>query len=133
MRLMRSLNLRTTVDREWLLAKLKENRDEHTEMFREAQAGYISTALARLKRASERLSAGEAVELNFRLTVPTDHTAEYTTVIGMIENHTEPKIELSADEYRMFVEDQWDWSENWFASNRGYSETVAAKATEWGI
>jgi len=35
----------------------------------------------------------------------------------MLKNNVDETIELSAAEYRMMVEDNWDWMNQWLVSN----------------
>jgi hypothetical protein len=39
----------------------------------------------------------------------------------MLELHTEDTIELNAMHHRNLVEDKWDWTERFLASNVAYS------------
>ena len=44
---------------------------------------------------------------------------------GANENIVDDNVTLKADEFRKLVEDNWDWSEQWFTSNSNYSNSVA--------
>lgn len=133
--MLRSLNLRTTVNREWLLAKLhenRENRDHHGVLYAEAVDGFKDRARATLEHALAKVGTGKVADISVSIRAPEDHTREYDTVIGMITNHVAETMELSADEYRMFVEDLWDWSESWYVSNAVYSASIATESLAKG-
>jgi hypothetical protein len=130
---MHGMKLETTVEKGWLLEKLKENRAKHSECYQEARDGYLNQAQERLSEVIAKLREGKAVALHFNLHVPEDHTKDYDTVIAMIEAHTEGKITLTTGEFRMFVEDEWDWSDHWLLQNAGYSGTTAAAARRKGL
>jgi hypothetical protein len=127
------MKLKTMVKTSWLRQKLTENRDQHQKCYLEARDGYLNEAQKRLDRAMQRLRDGEAIALHFDLHVPEDHTRDYDTVISMLEAHQQDTLELNSSEFRMFVEDEWDWSDHWLLSNAGYSGTTADLARRKGL
>src|SRR5690606_25863260 len=92
----------------------------------EARAGYVEMARAELERKLGALKEGKIVALSFNLTVPKDFSSVYKTAISMLEAHTGETIELSADEYRHLVEDEWSWTNEFILSNAGYSSNTRA-------
>lgn len=60
----------------------------------------------------------------FALTVPVDYRSAYDTTIAMLEWSTDDNITLAADEFRQFVQDQWDWKDGFISSNAAYSSTA---------
>ena len=131
--MMHGMSLKTTVKTGWLLEKLKFNRDQHGTCYGEAREGYLDQAQKRLEKAMGELRDGKVIALQFHLSVPEDHTRDYDTVIAMIEAHTADEITLNSQEFRMFVEDEWEWSDHWLLSNSGYSGTSAALARGKGL
>ena len=122
------IKMKTTVMIEDLLVILKKNRDEHNKLYKEALDGYIEEAKKAIGQKLQKLLDGKVVGLSFSLNVPTDHTAEYNTVIGMLEMTTDDEITLDAQEYQMFVEDEWDWQRHFLLSNSTYSTGALCKA-----
>lgn len=120
-----NVRMQTTVDREELLAKLKENRKNHSTIVREAQAGYLKSATKKAEKALAILKTGKAISLQvYAIMMPVDYTSAYDTVISMLEWSKDKTITLAADEFRQFVEDQWDWKDGFIASNSHYSSTA---------
>jgi len=117
-----------TCNREEVLEALKKNRAEHSQIVKEAVAGYLKKAKEAVKAKWDKLEEGKIVALQFSLRVPVDHTAEYNTVIKMLEMHKNETIDLNADEMRQLVEDRWDWTDTFLSSNSLYSQTAATKA-----
>jgi hypothetical protein len=120
-----NVSMTTTVDRDKLIITLRTNRDKHAEIVKEANAGYLKAALEAARNCIDALSGGKAVSIQkYVLQVPVDYTSAYDTVINMLEWSTDEKITLQADEFRQFVQDQWDWKDGFVSSNAGYSATA---------
>ena len=120
-----NVKMQTTVDRMQLLATLRSNREQHAKIVKEAQEGYLKDAISRANQCLSALTAGKLVSLSkFSTHVPESYASAYDTVISMLEWSTDEKIVLAADEFRQFVQDQWDWKDGFLASNAGYSGTA---------
>ena len=133
MRFLRELHMKTTIDRDKLLATLKENREQHQECYDEAREGYLEKAQKLLLKRMNLLKEGKLAPLDFRIEVPLNHTEEYDTVIGMVEDNLDKSVTLSAGEYRMLVQDSWDWMDALLVSNAGYSSKSQAIAEMKGL
>jgi len=131
--MMHGVQMTTTVATNWLLEKLKANKETHKTCFDEARGGYIEAAERQLGLKLVLLAEGEMTSLSFNLYVPTDHTKEYETLIGMLEASVHEEVTLSFAEYNMYVEDEWDWTDSWLASNAGYSMSTRVLAQAKGL
>ena len=122
-----NVQMKTTVSRLDMLKTLRENRDKHAEIVKEAQAGYLTAAAKAVEKCRASLAEGKVVSLNkFALSVPVDYRSAYDTVITMLEWSKDENITLAADEFRQFVQDQWDWKDGFLTSNAAYSGTAYA-------
>jgi len=119
--------------REKVLATLKQNRETHSATFQEAREGYINAARDAVASKLKDLENGKFTGLNFRLTMPQDMTAAYDTAISMLELSEAQNITLTAQTYRQFVLDEWDWMDNWLLSNAAYSKSAADIASAKGL
>lgn len=54
------------------------------------------------------------------LIAPEDHTVDYDRSIQMLEMSVESQIVISEEEFRNYVQDLWEWSRGWAASNVKY-------------
>ena len=124
---MSRIDMTTTVKRTELLQKLRANLENHAEVVREARNGYVKRAAEALKGRLEELRSGKVVALTFTLSPPADYSRVYQDVIAMLEWNTQEEVTLGAEEFRRLVQDKWDWTEGFFASNLGYSQ----KAWDW--
>jgi len=119
-----------TCKRAEVLTKLRANRDKHASIVAEAREGYLKKALEAVEERAQELKAGKIKALIFSLQLPQDHTAEYDTVIQMLEMHQPETIELNADEVRQLIEDKWEWTSQFLHSNAFYSPQAATEALE---
>jgi hypothetical protein len=115
-----------------VLAKLKSNRSRHAEVVAEAREGYVAEARKAVEARLKLLASGKVVALTFSLKPPQDHTNVYDTAIQMLELHTGDEIELTNEQVRTLVMDEWDWSRAFWASNKGYSKAATEYADERG-
>jgi hypothetical protein len=115
------LEMKVTCECQKVLAALKVNRVRHVEMYKAARAGYVARVKDALRATLSLWEKGEMPPLIFDLRPPVSHEREYDTVIEMLTLHTGGTIDLSADEVRMFVQDQWDWTEAFLATSSAYS------------
>ena len=125
--------MRVTVDKRELIAKLRTNRENHANLVAEARITYVKEAEKQLRSKLDDLGSGKLAALSFSLKVPQNFTTIYDTVIGMLERHTEPNIEMSGDEYRQLVEDEWSWTSEWVQTNSRYSTGTRAYGAGKGI
>lgn len=127
-----NLNLNTKVNKDELLAILTKNRDAHAKIVAEAREGYVSQARAALGVRLDELNAGKIVELSFSLRPPIDSTEVYDTAILMLQMTQDTIIQLEAAEFRNLVQDEWDWSRDFYLSNRNYSAMAARESVTKG-
>ncbi len=123
------IQMNITCDRETILSQLRKNLEQHSRLVAEAREGYVKRAEADLEKKLALIREGKVVSLSFHLKVPKDYSTVYKTAIQMLEHHQEERIVLSATEFRQLVEDEWDWTREFFGSNSACS----AGTREYGI
>ncbi len=126
------IDMKVTCKTGVVLARLKENRAQHSRLVAEARQGYLVKAKEALEAKLRDVGEGKVTRLHFVLEPPQDHTKIYDTAIAMLGAHTGDLVELGPDEFRHLMEDDWDWSERWAASNSAYSAGTAAVAAAKG-
>lgn len=113
--------MRTTrVKKDDLQEIVLRNRDKHRSTYEQAFAAYREVARDRLERALAALGSGETPPLHFGLVIPEDHTDDYSTVLEMLAMETRDEIELSWDEFRNYVQDEWGWSARFNETTTSY-------------
>ena len=107
-----------TVDKLKLIITLTENKTTHNNIFVKSQKGYKKAVIKTLENKLKEAKDGKDVNLSMNLDKPTDHTSDYTTVIGMLDWCLEDQVKLTRANYENYVLDQWSWSRN-FAMTSG--------------
>jgi len=125
-------NMNITAKKEDVLKKLRENRETHATVVKEARAGYIEKAQKAIEKRLGELREGKLVSLLFQLQPPQDHTKVYDTAIQMLDLHTGEEIELDSAQVRTLVMDEWQWSQSFWVSNKAYSATADDVGTARG-
>lgn len=110
------------VEKAKLLAILKKNRDEHRGIFIAAQKKFREVAIKALDAQLKAARNGKPFELTNLsvLTAPEDHTADYDRSIQMLEMSVDNEITVDEREFQNYVQDVWNWSRDWAASNMRY-------------
>lgn len=121
MKHMIGLKMEVRCNKQEVIGRLKENLVEHASVFAEAKKTYALKAQAELQSRLDEFKAGRFPKLYIELKQPVTYESEYNTVIKMLEAHADDTITLSADEFRMFMEDKWDWTEAFLGTNSAYS------------
>lgn len=117
---MDSINVKKTD----LLEVLNTNRSKHRSIFEDALIGYRKEAIRLLDDALENARNGNKITVRFALTEPMDQTKDYDLAIGMLEMSVDEEIELSPEDYRRYVMDDWEWTDQWTFANSAYTSAV---------
>lgn len=114
------------VKKQELLENLRDNREEHREIFLEALEGYHKAAIKILEERIEEAKGNKRVSLHFGLVVPQDQTKTYDRVIKMLEMSVDDEISLTQQEFANYVMDDWSWMDQFLTSNSTYSAIAAS-------
>jgi hypothetical protein len=122
------------VNREKLLATLKENLGTHKADFETAIAGYrqakdeklaqlaVATRVANENSTSEtRKAVHEAYTEFAHMEVPQDHSESYELAIEIMSWETETEVKLSINDFQCYVRDKWNWKDRFRASVANYA------------
>lgn len=112
------------IDRDEFVAKVQENRDSHRSVFERAVEGYRERWVEELERRLNDVRRGRAIDQYFRLPEPEDHTDDYDRILTMARMSVDEVVELSEDEFAMFVMDQWSWKHDFARTASMYSRRV---------
>jgi len=115
-----------TIKKEELKEVLIKNRTRHRAIFEEALEGYREAAIKLLDQALQDARDGKKIRTHIQLVEPMDQTADYDRVIRMLEMEVDDEVGLTADDFRMYVMDDWGWKGQFLAANIGYTKT------DWG-
>ena len=108
----------------YLIQTLKNNREEHKDIFLDALEGYKKKAISAFEQKIKEIVRGKKMNLYIDLTQPEDMTKEYDVAIKMFEMTCDEEVELSTSEFRSFVMDDWDWKDSFTTSNSQYTNKL---------
>ena len=100
------------VDKPEFLERVGANRDNHRTVFEQALDGYRRRLERELRQRLHDLSRGRRIEQSIRLPEPEDHTDDYDRVLAMAQMSIRDTVELSENEFAMYVMDQWSWKQD---------------------
>lgn len=107
--------------RDEFVATVQRNRDEHRSVFEEALEGYRDRWIKELERRLRDVRRGRQIDQRFSLPEPEDHTSDYDRILTMARMSVDDVIELSEDEFAMYVMDQWSWKNNFTRTTTMYT------------
>lgn len=117
-----------------LLARITANRDLHRQVFEEAVEGYRQTMIQDLENQIKELTAGTLPRIRFvGREIPEDHTADYNTVIDMLEFSSDDTVSLSQAEFRQFVRDEWAWKGKFAFDAANYGSHTARSSDSYTV
>jgi hypothetical protein len=124
-------NLTINVNVQELLARLRANRALHAAAVAEAIENYPRVVCEALAERRDQIMAGtfdgsREEYLSFDFPAPHNYTDVYDRVIGMLELATDAIIQITADQYANWIDDDWSWSDRFLHSNAAYSSRTRA-------
>jgi len=115
----------TTVDKLKAIETLKANRSKHENEYKTALAGYKKKLARRLQSELDRLNTTAETNtfvLSIGLVVPEHHLNEYDEYLALLEWSHGETIEVTMDEFRHFIMNNWSWSRSWNQTLVFYSD-----------
>lgn len=104
-----------------LLAKLRENREEHVRLFNEAIEGYYDAFTTALKQKLEQVARREEVSHTIDLDRPRNYADSYSRAISMLEWEEDEVVTLSVTDFNSYVLDDWAWAREFKHLHKNYS------------
>lgn len=113
------VDLHIQVDRLKLIETLKTNKETHVNTYKDSLKGYKVELVKHAESNLERAKAGKHPE-HFPHRRPSNYEPQYTRAIKMLEMSEEKTVRLTAVDFARFVEDDWDWKEEFVATSTLY-------------
>lgn len=114
--------MKTVIEKQRLLDIIRANRTKHNDTYEAAKTAYAEKGVELLKKLIQKLEKGETLRPYLNLPEPENHVDDYDRAIQMLELDSRDTIELNEQEFRQFVQDEWDWKQNWLTSTSSYVE-----------
>jgi hypothetical protein len=109
------------VSKKELLLKLKENKTLHIKEFKETQEEYNDACILKIEEMlSEAKKRPKSVNTIIHLNPPKSHVKEYEDIIGMLEFSTQTTLEITMEEYKSWVLNEWEWTRSFAATKMSY-------------
>lgn len=108
------------VSKRKLLSILKRNRLKHRDVFLRAQEKYRVAVIQELDSMLAEARAGKKIRRIVDLIQQQDHTPDYDRVIKMAEMSVDADIELDETDFAQYVQDNWEWKQQFIGSVVGY-------------
>jgi len=116
-------NRETKVDKAKLIAKIKENKENHIVEYDKAIIAYKEEALKQLRAQIERVEEG-ALDAKLDLITPINNAESYDKIIEMFEWEVEDQVVLEQDEFNEYVQDETEFAMQAKFSNTFYSASM---------
>ena len=114
-----------TVHKADLITTLRTNRDAHRAEYEKAVEVYKTRFVEEARRFAAEAVARAARSLPFMdfvwLPVPEEHTDDYDRVIALMEWEIADDVELSEQDFRCYVLNEWGWAQSFASNTRSYS------------
>ena len=105
-----------TVNKKWLIEQIVANQATHEETYKRAIEGYRKRVADLMKELLNKVQKGEIDKIFISETPPTNHKREYKQVVAMLLASVNDKVLLSANEFASYVQDDWQWKQEWRTS-----------------
>lgn len=113
-----------TIPKDQLLDAVRTNLIKHEAAYREASIGYKNTLASKLAAVLADVEIGKDTEAELRRVLlmpkPKNYGNQYARVIRMLEMHMGATLQLTEDQFRNYVEDDWDWTSDFHAGSSPY-------------
>lgn len=115
-----------------LVTKLKSNRIKHEKEYREAVADFrtlckkkLTWAVSKVKEPDAKIDISKQISsLSISESAPCCYLRSYDRAITMLEMSSDTIIEVTEEDFRNYVMDEWNWKDSFTISNRGYKMSV---------
>ncbi len=108
------------INKQELLKTLHENLVKHRVDVKAAFEGYNRESQKALKKNLKALKNNSKHIVNFSEIPPESHAEDYERAIAMLSMSVDEEIVLDMDDFRNFVEDNWNWKRAWIMTNSKY-------------
>ena len=112
-----------TVNKDELLEALTKNQRTHLREYLQAMDGFRTAMHDAYCAATTDLEVSGKAKQNFHdIEKPESHDDDYSLVIAMLEYHEGSTIELSENDFKQCIQDDWSWQPNFKTLHSRYTQ-----------
>ena len=120
---------RVKIKKSKLIEKLTENLEKHDDVYNEAVDNYWKevkeTFEEKVEEAKEMIDERETsnggINLSIYIEAPVSYKEAYVDTLAMLEYEVDDEVELTQNEFKSYVLNQWNWSNQFLTSNAMYA------------
>lgn len=110
------------VNKTTLIESVKANRIKHEEANKVALEGFYTAVEKELKTLLKQAKSRDLpAHIYLENQKPKEYLADYDTALEMLELSVDTEIEITQEEFKNLVKDEWSWKDVWELSNSRYS------------
>jgi hypothetical protein len=109
-----------TIEKSNLLDALRRNYSTHETEWEAAMVGYRKLLLLHLHKLIADVQEGRDIDHHIPMKKPRNHGKEYHCVIKMLEMSIASDITITEIQFRNFVLDEWQWTDEFKMSTQSY-------------
>lgn len=125
-------NRTITVNKAKLIAKIKENKQNHIKAYAKAVIAYKKEALSKLAELTKLAKSGD-MTLNLHLTTPMNNIENYDKIVAMFEWDVNEEVTLEQNEFNEYVQDETEFARHANLSNSMYLSNFDAAPTNLSV
>ena len=124
--------MHVTIEKSKLLAKLKENREEHKRIYEQALVNWEKAVKQNILAVIYEFNAKKHLNLSkiTQLSKPVSYVTEYDDAIQLVEWTESDTITLEQREFNQYVLDKWQWMRNFAANSTAYLDEFSNKSLQ---
>ena len=107
------------VSKDFLLEKLRANRESHTSIYKEAFDKWHEQIVDVLKEELKKVEEDKGYYPTIYVPQPSNHTKDYDRTIAQLEASLDSEFLLSSSEFAKYVQDEWDWKDSFTTTVSG--------------
>lgn len=112
------------IPRHELIEHLTRNRDNHVMEYREAMVAYRDAMELLLKELLKKANNDEDINHHLDIVRPEDYTKFYDEILLKLKWTLDNEIELDHAEFKMYVQDEWGWSQSFKTVTSSYTKRI---------
>jgi hypothetical protein len=113
------------VHKDELLKVVRANRSKHLAEFNSASKIFIQDAITKLTEMLKTAKQEKRIIQSLGLVEPKSYVDSYDTAIKMLEMSVDEVIELDQGEFQQYVEDKWNWKQQFVSTTAFYNSKLA--------